>query len=56
MDRQEMLTDIIRTYGFENPVTLRFARYCEEFKTDRVVQAAYNIIKEIYSPFEEDEE
>ena len=51
MTIEEMLTDIIHIYGFEHPVTIRFARYCEKF-CYRTIEIAYTIIKEVCSPME----
>lgn len=44
MTREEMLTNIIRHFGFEHPITIRFAGYCDNYMSDKAVQTAYNII------------
>ena len=54
MTREEMLTDIIRIFGFEHPTTIRFAGYCEKFQSDITVKVAYNIIiAKVYSTKEQ---
>lgn len=41
MTREEMLTDVIRKWGFEHRVTIRFANACEKYKTERAVKLLY---------------
>ena len=39
MTREEMLTEVIRKYGFEAPETIRFASYLERFHEDAIMVA-----------------
>lgn len=41
MTRDEMLTNVIRKWGFEHPFTIRFARYCETLRCDFAVEKVY---------------
>ncbi len=41
MTRNEMLTKVIRKWGFEHKFTIRFANACEQFHSEVAVQTLY---------------
>lgn len=41
MTRNEMLTEVIRKWGFENKYTIRFATACEKWHTEKAVELLY---------------
>lgn len=44
MTREEMLTNVIRIFGFEHENTIRFARAVERFYNDEVLIRYYYYI------------
>jgi len=41
MTRDEMLTEVIRKWGFEHEFTIRFATACEKWHTEKAVELLY---------------
>ena len=46
MTREEMLTNIIRKFGFEHQNTIHFAYMCETCRSEKSLQVAYLIFME----------
>lgn len=46
MTREEMLTNIIRKFGFEHQNTIHFARLCETCRSEKSLRVAYSIFIE----------
>lgn len=36
MAREEMMSDIIRRYGFEHPWVIQFCKFCDEWEDKKV--------------------
>lgn len=45
MTRNEMMNSMIQNFGFENPNTIAFFQFCEDFPelTDEELTATYNV-------------
>ncbi|MDV3428240.1 MAG: hypothetical protein LIR50_14680 [Bacillota bacterium] len=41
MTRDEMLTEVIRKWGFEHEFTIRFAKACDKWVTDKAVELLF---------------
>ena len=46
--REDLLYRMIRIYGFENPITVRFAELCESYPNNKISDEMLTILVEAH--------